>query len=231
MNCEAQDQKMEKFICILFLAFGAATALAVEDSAIIISDNVAIASDNVTAVTSLDNVISHDNMTSRDNVTTTTNDNVTAVTSDDNMAPLIKETSMPPLNNVSPDNSVTSMPSRANMSPNNRMSAAAPRDNAAPLDNVGPRNIVTPRENAASNNRMRSVTSSSTSADVTTEALETFQQLEKRMKGNVAAAVKMVLPHLMRGSADARVSGQCSASVLRIIGGVRQLKEWAMRCE
>ncbi|GIY09310.1 nose resistant to fluoxetine protein 6 [Caerostris extrusa] len=61
------------------------------------------------------------------------------------------------------------------------------------------------------------------------EHVETFEELEKRLKSNVGSLVRRVLPVLMKGSSDAQVSGQCSASIIKVIGGLRQLKEWAMR--
>ncbi|GIY62992.1 nose resistant to fluoxetine protein 6 [Caerostris darwini] len=75
---------------------------------------------------------------------------------------------------------------------------------------------------------LASVENSTTENDAE-EHVETFEELEKRLKSNVGSLVRRVLPVLMKGSSDAQVSGQCSASIIKVIGGLRQLKEWAMR--
>ncbi|KFM62405.1 hypothetical protein X975_12671, partial [Stegodyphus mimosarum] len=59
------------------------------------------------------------------------------------------------------------------------------------------------------------------------EEEETFEDVEKKFKNAASSAVKMILPYLLRGSSDAKVSGQCTASIMKIIGGVRSLREWA----
>lgn len=77
------------------------------------------------------------------------------------------------------------------------------------------------------------VDDNSTTAVVTTEGTTAnpFKEVEKQLKTSIGKGIKMLLPHLMRGSSDSDVSGQCTASIMKIISGVRQLKEWAVRCE
>ena len=60
---------------------------------------------------------------------------------------------------------------------------------------------------------------------------ETFEDVEKNFKSAVGNLVKKILPYIMEGGANADVSGPCKSSIMKIIGGVRQLREWAMRCK
>ncbi|GBM00701.1 Nose resistant to fluoxetine protein 6 [Araneus ventricosus] len=73
------------------------------------------------------------------------------------------------------------------------------------------------------------ISAASDNETVPEEHEETFEELEKKIKTSMGNLVKMALPHLMRGSADAKVSGPCSASIIKLIGGLRQIREWAMR--
>lgn len=63
------------------------------------------------------------------------------------------------------------------------------------------------------------------------EDVETFEQVEKNFKSAVGNLVKKILPYIMEGGGNADVSGPCKSSIMKIIGGVRQLREWAMRCK
>ncbi|XP_042905028.1 nose resistant to fluoxetine protein 6 [Parasteatoda tepidariorum] len=61
------------------------------------------------------------------------------------------------------------------------------------------------------------------------DPVETFEQAEKNLKADVGNVIKKLLPHLLRGGSEAKISGPCTSSIMKIIGGVRQLKEWALR--
>ncbi|XP_055934460.1 nose resistant to fluoxetine protein 6-like [Argiope bruennichi] len=73
------------------------------------------------------------------------------------------------------------------------------------------------------------ISAASDNETIPEEHEETFEELEKKIKTSMGNLVKMALPHLMRGSSDAKVSGPCSASIIKLIGGLRQIREWAMR--
>ncbi|XP_054710723.1 nose resistant to fluoxetine protein 6-like [Uloborus diversus] len=61
------------------------------------------------------------------------------------------------------------------------------------------------------------------------EDVETFEEVEKRFKKAMGSAVRSILPYLMQGGDGVEISGPCMSSLMRIIGGVRQLREWAVR--
>lgn len=63
------------------------------------------------------------------------------------------------------------------------------------------------------------------------DSVQTFDEVEKNFKSAVGNLVKKILPYLMEGGGNVDVSGPCKSSIMKLIGGVRQLREWAMRCK
>lgn len=67
--------------------------------------------------------------------------------------------------------------------------------------------------------------------NTTERHVQTFEEVEKSFKSAVGNLVKKILPYLMEGGGNSDVSGPCKSSIMKIIAGVRQLREWAMRCK
>lgn len=55
--------------------------------------------------------------------------------------------------------------------------------------------------------------------------------MEKVLRSVAENMVKTVFPTLVRVSSEAEVSNDCQAALLKVILGVRRLKDWAMRCK
>lgn len=67
--------------------------------------------------------------------------------------------------------------------------------------------------------------------DTTKDNVETFEQVEKSFKNAVGNIIKKILPYLLEGGSQTEISGPCRSSIMKIITGVKQLREWAMRCK
>lgn len=62
-----------------------------------------------------------------------------------------------------------------------------------------------------------------------TGELQTFQDVESKMKGLIEDVIKKVLPYVIRSSADIRLSGRCMASIFKLVLGMQKLQEWAIK--
>ncbi|XP_029832846.2 nose resistant to fluoxetine protein 6 [Ixodes scapularis] len=56
-----------------------------------------------------------------------------------------------------------------------------------------------------------------------------WSQMEKALRTAAESAVGKVFPTLVKASSEAEVSGDCQAALLKVILGVRRLKDWAIR--
>lgn len=57
---------------------------------------------------------------------------------------------------------------------------------------------------------------------------EAAQLVEERLKETVELVIKKLLPSLVRSSGDIDLSPECQAAIFQVIGGIRDLKPWAV---
>lgn len=56
-----------------------------------------------------------------------------------------------------------------------------------------------------------------------------WRHMDKQMTGGVRSALKVIFPHIVDMSTDAKVSGQCSGAILKWILNLRNLRSWAIK--
>ncbi|GFU16713.1 nose resistant to fluoxetine protein 6 [Nephila pilipes] len=59
--------------------------------------------------------------------------------------------------------------------------------------------------------------------------LERWQNFENNIKKTANSAVKALLPRLMEGSGNMNISTQCMRDTMKLIGGIKNVKPWAIR--
>lgn len=59
--------------------------------------------------------------------------------------------------------------------------------------------------------------------------LETFEQVENRMKRMIDSVILRILPYVIRASADVDLSGKCMAGLFKLLFGMQKLEEWALK--
>ncbi|GFT86827.1 uncharacterized protein TNCV_4163991 [Trichonephila clavipes] len=58
---------------------------------------------------------------------------------------------------------------------------------------------------------------------------EKWRVFEKSMKKVIDGRMKKALPMFLRMGSDAKLSGECSKSIMALVTGIRGLKSWAFR--